>query len=211
MGKKIVTGAVPAYVRLARRTDLTAIDGATFELAHGELALSATRRATIRAGVHAVDVAPGAVVHVLRDGNVLRVRSLCDTVGKAVHVFVAGKAVCVNVGEELVVGTDDQTVDAAIKADRIGRREVNKYILDDRFHIVKSELPIISLIQKSELLTDMYSKGSQADRSIMERVMKMAAALFHVTGRRGAYSSYAPNTANLIHLKASKTSQSTAN
>lgn len=184
-------GGSAAYIRSADHTSVTGVDETTFDLSRGEVVLSASRRTSINAGLHSVDVAPGAIVHVFKDGAVLKVRSLCDT-GKATHVMVAGKAVRLSAGEELAVGTDSGSVNDSISQDKIGRREVHRFVVDNKHHLVKSELSMIGLIQKSSLLSTMYSKGSQTDRNVMERVMKMAAALFQVTGKRGAYSAYDP-------------------
>lgn len=51
----------------------------------------------------------------------------------------------------------------------------------------------------------MYKKGLPADKAIMERVLKVAAALFQVTSKRGAYSAYEPTKSS--HTVAAKSEQ----
>lgn len=182
-----------AYLRPAEHTLINSLAASTFDLTHGEVILSASRRSTVIAGAHTVEAAAGAIVHVTRDGALLKVRNLCDSTGKGVNVFIAGKSVAVGVGEELVVGADEGTVNASVKGDNIGRRKVTRFLVDGKHALIKSELSIIALIQKSDLLTDMYSNGSPADKHVMQRVLKIAAALFQVTGKRGAYGSYDPS------------------
>ncbi|MBY0550463.1 MAG: hypothetical protein K2W95_24505 [Candidatus Obscuribacterales bacterium] len=186
-------GGASSYMRPSQHAVVSQLDDSTFELKHGEVIVSANRRSTVTSGEHTVDAAPGSIVHVTREGDVLKVRNLCDAVGKTVRVLVAGKSMPVNVGEEVVIGFSDGAVNSAIKGDNIGRRKVSRFVVDGRHSIVKSELSVVALIQKSNLLTSMYTKGSAADRNVMERIMKMAAALFQVTGKRGAYSAYDPS------------------
>lgn len=190
--KATMTGGAMAYTRTAANTNLTRVNAATYDLSSGEALVSANSRVNVLGGVYAVDVAPGAVVHIVKDGNVLKVRSLCDSVGKAICIHISGKTIKLSPGEEIAVSTNEQFLEHSLKQDHIGRRESHKFVVGDNHIVVKSELSAVSLIQKSTLLGGMYAKGSPADRSVLERVMKMTAALFQVTGKRGAYSEYEP-------------------
>ncbi len=183
-------GGAPVYMRSARQAVVQNLDETTFDLSQGEIVVSAAKRSRVNAGEHTIEASPGSIVHVTRRGAVLVVRNLCDSASKSVKVTVAGKVVHISAGEEVVVGLNDGTVESALKGDNVGRRNVNRFVIDGKHAMIKSELSIISLIQQSNLLTTMYTKGSVADRSLMERVMKMAAALFQITGKRGAYSAY---------------------
>lgn len=127
------------------------------------------------------------------------------------RINIGQMTLSVGAGQELLVGSDRAVVDAALKQDKVGRRELSKHALDDGNHIARSEFSIVGLIQRSELLHSMYAKGAPSDRAIIERVMKMAAALFQVTAKRGAYSAYqAGGTSSAEHAsdRAIKVAQS---
>lgn len=186
------------HVRAGNDAVLHARGPEVLELQHGELLLSASKRTHVSIGTHRVEAAPGVIVHVVKFGDVLMVRNLCDASAKSVAVMIDGKAIHVRPGEELVLGPDGFTTDDTIKGDSIGRRNVDRFTVAGKHAVIRSEFSIVGLIQQSRLLTAMYTKGSPADRAVMERVMKMAAALFQITGKRGAYSAYVPSKVETI-------------
>lgn len=114
--------------------------------------VSASRRSTLYSGDYAIEIAPGAIVHATRYGSVLKIRNLCDTAGNAVRLTIGDSKVSLSPGEELVVGPDLATAEAAVKSDNVGRRNARRYVIDSKRAIVKTELSITALIQRNSLL-----------------------------------------------------------
>lgn len=202
--KSSLLGAAATQVR-AQGANFAQSNEGSVDLSNGEIVVSAGKRTQINAGSIGVDVGSGAIVHVTKNGDIVKVRNLCDSSGRSVSVVIGGQRLSVGIGEELLTCFDSQLIDTALKQDGLGRRKVTKFSAGGGLHLVRSELSIIGLIQKSELLYSMYKNGAPTDRAIMERVLKVAAALFQVTGKRGAYSAYEPSKAS--HAVASHSEQ----
>lgn len=133
----------------------------------------------------------GNIIGNVHRGDIVKVRNLCDSFGNAVKLVIGGTTLTVRIGEEVVVGFDRHNLDTELKQDNFGRRKITKCTTEGGMHLIRSEISIIGLIQKHELLYSIYAKGLPCDRAIMDRVLKAAAALLQVTGKRGAYSAYA--------------------
>lgn len=157
-----VFGAPSTQVR-AHRAVFAQPDERTIDLLDGEILVSSGRRARVNAGAFSVDIGSSAIVDVTRNGSVLKVRNLCDSSGKSVRINIGQMTLSVGAGQELLVGSDRAVVDAALKQDKVGRRELSKHALDDGNHIARSEFSIVGLIQRSELLHSMYAKGAPSE------------------------------------------------
>lgn len=173
----------------------SATDGG-INLRAGEILVAPSKGTTITAGTHKVILASGAIVHVVRDSTHLKIHNLCDSGANSVKVLSsAGRLLTVGIGQELILATEDGSYKLPPRDENIGRRKVERFVMDGN-QAMRSEVSTIALIQSSDLLRAVYTGTSPADKCIMDRIIKMAAALFQVTGKRGAYSAFDPAVQN---------------
>jgi hypothetical protein len=55
-----------------------------------------------------------------------------------------------------------------------------------------SEVPLVSLLQNSAVLSHLLNSGAKEDRAITAKLIKLAAVLQQVTAGHGAYAPYRP-------------------
>ena len=75
----------------------------------------------------------------------------------------------------------------ALQSDRVGRRRVNGVIAEDGQTLIRSEVSLVSLMQRSVLLRSLIM--SKADRALTDKLTKTAACFMQVTGGHGSYAS----------------------
>ncbi len=186
---KIARGSRPAvsYMRTGFGAQVDSSNADQLELLSGDMLVSADHTSSIKCGNFSVEVGAGSVVHMSKEGNVTKVRNLLDQPGHGVRVLVEGKALRLGLGEELLMGDNNGSVRAALANEKLGRRNVDSFVIRNKHEIIRSEFSVIHLIQSSKLLSSLYFKGDKADQAMMGRVMKMAACLFQVSGKRGVY------------------------
>lgn len=72
--------------------------------------------------------------------------------------------------------------------DAIGRRHIVNHDLGGKHEIISSEVSLESLIENSHVLRQIILSDKDFDRSLVERMVKMAACLMQATRDHGTYS-----------------------
>lgn len=157
------------------------------DVASGDVLITATKKSTVTTGNCVVELGPGAIVLLTQEEGVTKVRNLHDNNNDDVQVIKDGRRVYVTTGEEILAGPDDHSVKHALVKDKIARRKTRT---DDRQPgLISSEVSIPHLLQTNNVLSELYRSKTSSDRAVIEKVLKMAAVIQHVTAHRGPYQS----------------------
>src|SRR5262249_41923189 len=156
-------------------------------LGHGEILVSAIRTTRVDCGDRSVSIGRGAMVLVSRDGNVLKVRNLHERSNKSVSVLFHAEWLRLAAGAEMILGADETSVSQVLQSDRVGRRRVSGGIAEDGQTLVRCEVSLVSLMQRSVLLRSLMM--SKPDRALTDTLTKTAACLMQVTSGHGPYTS----------------------
>jgi hypothetical protein len=177
-----------SHLRCSSSASLTSHRSNHFPLESGEVLVASRERSFVLAGSYLIDVGPGAIVLVSRQDGVTSVRNLYETRHQVVRVLVDSRTIKLAAGHELIIGPDDGSVPAAMRSDRVGRRGLKTYSIDNRYGVAASEVSLVHLMQTSAVLTRLLRSSNAADRTIMNKVLKMAATIQHLRASRGAYA-----------------------
>ncbi|GEM_PF-2659843 len=160
-----------------------------FDFTAGEALVFATRPIAVNLKSCDVAISGGSVVLVARERSLTRIRIIYDRSARSLTVRLpGGPTVTASVGQEVVVAPDGEAVRAALRSDRIGRRQVRIFALPDGSAVGRCEVSLTALIQDNMLLRLLSGSRDHTDRAITSRVLKMAACLMMSTQSHGLYS-----------------------
>lgn len=165
----------------------------TIVLREGELILSPERRTVVSNGTARIEVEPGAIALIARDGNCLRVRVLWENSPGKIVARGGGGHVSVRAGQEAVVATSVTEMAGFIKKDNTARRRVVKLPSSTGESLLLSEVSFLGTVNDSMLLSSILKSLNPEDRTLRDRVLKMAVVLSVVTSRHGNYTPVKPN------------------
>jgi len=167
-------------------------DRATVTLTEGEVLISARHDTILSAGDHCkILVTAGSAALASNLGGVLVVRAVYQGAREPVRLFLNGRSLGLSVGEELGVGNSKEDLRQALQNDNIGRRRVKQLAIDGDTQVVRSEVSLVSLLERSGVLTQLRANPDRDNRTLMTKIVKTAACLLQVTSRHGPYSSVA--------------------
>jgi hypothetical protein len=104
----------------------------------------------------------------------------------AIQIQTNHKSIPVSYGEEVVVG--DDSVKQWMVKDTVDRRRVRLLALPENTYIAKSEASPFSIFNSSSMLCSIYDSKETMDKTIVEKIVKMAACLTVVTAKNGSYT-----------------------
>jgi hypothetical protein len=158
-------------------------------LTEGEVLVGSSQKSTVRAGRHyIVTVAAGAMALVSMQEGTLKVRSVYEGLHSPIRVLVDGRSVSLSAGQEVIVSRDEATLKQAMRYDNVGRRSVKSFVVDGDFKVMRADVSLVSLLQKSDLLARIATSQAGDDKTVAAKLMKMAACVMQVTSGRGAYT-----------------------
>jgi hypothetical protein len=152
----------------------------------GAIFVEARQTCTIETELGTVHTKKGALVSVERTQGALYVRA-CSRSGD-VAVITGGRRIQLHPGCELIV-TNHRPSDADLKpSDGIGRRDMRTEKLHGELHATVCDFSIVTVISNSIPLSSLKLSAQSADRKLLERLVRTAAAVDMVTKVRGPYS-----------------------
>jgi YVTN family beta-propeller protein len=169
-------------------------DSAMLTLRSGEALIAASKRMVVKCGQIKVSAQRGTYVLISRQGKVLKVRNLHETASNSVRVIVRDKYVDLAAGQEVILSTSEELLVKASKQDAIGRRRVKVVPLANGIKMLRSEISLVSLMQRNGTLATMLRSSDSLDKKIAGKVVKMAACLMYACSSHGSYST-TPETA----------------
>lgn len=155
---------------------------------HGDVLVAANKGNTIvHSGNATVTMDASTIVYISQEGNSLKVRNLYETGGDALRVVVEGKLFHVGVGHEVII-SENESVSKESRHDNVGRRHIKSVAADCHSHIATCEFSLLSLIETSKVLKQIFRSDDADDKSIEARLIKMAACLMLTTNSHGPYT-----------------------
>ncbi len=162
-------------------------------LRKGEILLAPERTTVVSSGTARVEVSPGAIALVARDGACLKVRGLWESsTGKIVARGGAG-FVPVRAGQEVVVAASTSEMTAFLKGDSMARRRIVRFPTSTGEALMVSEVSFLGTVNDSTLLPALLKSMNPEDKGLRDRIVKMAVVLSVVTSRHGNFTPIKPN------------------
>ncbi len=157
-------------------------------LSKGETLIFSSKPTIVKVGSFVINIAPAAIVLVSNQGDIVKVRNLCEKTSLSVVVSFNGKQTALAAGQEVMLGTNTDAIKKAMNAEPIGRRQMHAVEFTHGPSIMKCEVSLLSLIQNVDVLNKLMLSKNKEDRDIARRLMKMAAVISQVSAGHGAYT-----------------------
>jgi hypothetical protein len=151
----------------------------------GEALIYAAAFTRIQCGSQTVNLKPGTIAWLSRQGNSTRICSLAAQTPNAIEAVLKNKSIQASYGEELILG--DQDVYTRMIGDNLGHRNIRVIALSENISVAKSEVSTTSVFNSSDLLQDIYISQDKQDKAMLNKIVKTAACISVVTGNHGPY------------------------
>jgi len=150
--------------------------------------VATSKPAIVQAGEQTIYIGSGTVVLLSKHGSVIKVRNLWESRAGTVKVQFGKHSTDICAGKEVVIGKDSNAVYQAMQQDNVGRRRVREISVGNQAALSTAEVSIASMLKESQLLEKLRASTEKSDKSLVDRVMKMAACLQYSTGKHGQYT-----------------------
>lgn len=178
-----------ALVKYSRGANISISAPNVLELRHGDVLVSTEAATTINAGRYTIKLDPHTVATVNMRADHVVVRNVHESKQGSIRVLTPEqKCASAAVGQELIVGTAHTALSSVLSEDAVGRRRMRHMELSDKTALTTSEVSVLSLIQNTNVLSQLTRSQHPDDKAILNSVLKSAAALQIVTQRHGNYS-----------------------
>lgn len=171
------------HIRYPQETSLTE-NGGTINLENGEVLIETTREMTLNAGQVRTVIERGAVVLAKREGDIFEIATLYARGKGDVHVVCGKRTVDVLEAERLYVGPSAADVIKWVREAPGHRRVIKSDMQEGSTTLLLVETPPVAILQSNELLRTLKSSTSPRDKKLYNRLVKMAACVTFVRGRR---------------------------
>lgn len=159
------------------------------DLRSGDALISTSAPTTLAAGKYTINIAPHTVAMVSNRNDHVVVRNVYESKLTGIHVITPdNKCIGAQVGQEVIVGKTSMSYTQVLNADAVGRRRMRHSDLGKSTSIISSEVSLISLLQNTNILSQMTRSVHPDDKAILNKVMKMAVALSITTQKHGNFS-----------------------
>lgn len=148
----------------------------------GELFVDADSAMAISTAHGDVELRKGALAHIDMRGGNLHVKA-CSNAGD-VAVFVREHRLPLQPGQEVILVNHAPSDRDMHPADGVGRRHQEIRQLTGGKHVVMSDFSVVTVLGNLNVIR---SSNSEADKRVIDRMLKTAAALDVLTRTRGAY------------------------
>jgi hypothetical protein len=175
-----------AEIRYLEPVNLSIGEEASFTIGSGEVLVLARQKVILKSGNHIFSIAPGTIALVKHDGELTKVRNLCETKLKSIETTVFNRRVLLTAGMEIIFGNKHSDFSKHI-GDAMARRDIQRTDFSDGQAIMVSDINLVTLMNNSSLLKQIINSRVKSNRAVSERIMLMAACLHLVTGKRGPY------------------------
>ena len=157
------------------------------DLTSGKLLIETTGQCVVATPLADIFIKRKALVLIRANKSSSRCLVLWDHDLGSVTVVCQKRHVRLGPGEEAYV-TDHDPKGNEIMDDEIGRRRVKVHVLGSGRAMTTDEFSLMQAMERDPLLYEMFRSPDGRDRMLKERIMKIAAVLNMVTGRRGFYT-----------------------
>lgn len=192
------TQTATAFVKQSGSTDLLTNSAETLLLRSGDIVVATEKVTNVRTEHCTLSVSPNSIVQITAtEDGIVKVRSLFDGGKQSVNVVVNdAQKITLIAGQEAVITENNNLVHTAkevMSEDRVGRRRVKETSLEEgKLSIATCEYSLLSLIDDSAVLRQMFYRAAGGDRQLVDKMMKTAVALTTVTAHHGVFARVNP-------------------
>lgn len=161
-------------------------------LKEGEVLIHAAQATVVKSGSSTLSLDPGSVALIRNTAGLLKVVNLYEPKGHSIKAVIGRHALTLASGQEVIVGANDGSVPSELKRDATGRRRIKQVDIAKGSTIMRSEVSLVSLLGRDELLSKLLKSNAPYDRQISKKLIKMAVCVNQVTAGHGAYSTLQP-------------------
>jgi energy-converting hydrogenase Eha subunit C len=171
------------------KADFTEDNAGAINLKSGEMLISAAKDTIVKSGDVTVQIHAGTIALVTHENGIVKVRNMWETGAGTIREVVANKYFDVAAGQETIVSADETRIHESLERDMIGRRRTRLLDIPGGYKLSRCELSMVSLIQNTDMLTNLINSQNAADKALAGKLIKMAAVLTQITGRHGQFQS----------------------
>ena len=91
-------------------------------------------------------------------------------------------------GQAIIIGADEASVKEALERDPIPRRQLKTFNMGNGQSIAAYEFSLVSLLPNQSIISNVLQSKETDDRSIANKLYKMAACVMLVTYAHGPYA-----------------------
>jgi hypothetical protein len=178
-----------ALVKYTPGANISIVAPNVLQLRQGDVLVSTDSATTVNAGRYTVRLEPHTVATINMRGDHVVVRNVHESKQGSVRIMTPeAKCAAASVGQEVIAGTARTSVSSVLSEEAVGRRRLRHLEVSDKTALTTSEVSVLSLIQNTNILSQMARSEHPDDKEILHHIIKSAAALQIVTQRHGNYS-----------------------
>lgn len=163
------------------------IKGQIITLEAGEVLVRTALPCLVKSGGSRILVSGNSICLINNHDDVVQVKNLVEDKLRSAAVFVGEKKFDLAAGQEFVSAPTYEVLGNTLVKDQIGRRAIRAFDLEDGQSAMLCDFSIASAAKKSAVVSPLIKSKDKNDKSVLAETMKMAAALWMVTGQRGQY------------------------
>lgn len=178
-----------ATVKYTERASIEIQTPDTLVMKFGDAVVSTRKATTVRAGTHVVKLAPGTVAMLAYKGDHLKVRNIYESSTTGIVANIEGKKLIgLQAGHEVIIARSGASINRILGEEPIGRRRLRHSEISGSHTIINSEVSLTSLLQNTNILSQLVRSDTREDKALIGKIMKMAVSLSIVTPHHGSYS-----------------------
>lgn len=179
-------------------------------LNQGEVLINTFQAVTFILGDYAIAIDRGGLVLISREDLLVHICHLGETTGirnfldvvtlrpivtapAYAHILLPNWSCKIRAGQEVFLTKDAVSAIKQMKADAICRRNLRQEQTKNGYYITRSEFSATSVLQNNQLLCNVKKSTRSGDRSLFNRMIKLAAALQQVFASNGAFAPISNN------------------
>lgn len=185
----IAMKSASANVRYSAGANIEIAGANRLNLKSGDALVSTNAATTIAAGRYTVHMQPHAIALISNRGDHLTVRNLYESKQTSLTISTDDQRhLGTQLGHELIIGKQTMSHTQVLNEEPVGRRRMRHNDLGKTHSVVSSEVSIVSLLQNTNLLSQLQRSQHPDDKAMLNKIMKMAVSLQLVTQKHGNYS-----------------------
>jgi hypothetical protein len=178
-----------AQVKFTQSASIAIENDSALNIKFGDVLVNTTAPTTITAGRYSIKLAAGTVAMISNRQEHVVVRDLYESKGGSIIVITPEqKTLAAQVGQEIIVGRAGLSYTKVLGEDAVGRRRMRHIDMGRLSNAVISEVSLVSLLQNTDVLSQLMRSDAADDKALINKVEKMAVVLQFATGSHGNYS-----------------------
>lgn len=178
-----------ALIRYTKGANISIISPNQLELRNGNVLISTQAVTTVAAGKHTIKLEPHTVALINMRHDHVVVRNIYGSAPGSVKLVTAERKVVGSiVGQEMILSHARASLSSILSEEPVARRRMRHVEVAEKTGLTMCEVSLVSLIQNTDILSQMARSEHPEDKAILGRIMKMAVALQFATAKHGNYA-----------------------